>query len=111
MRNPGGATIAQMMARTGWQAHTVRGAISGMVRKRLGYEVVTDKGADGQRVYLAMATDRDRHPAGATTAARGQEATAANAEELTPVSATGPSSPESHAGGASPLMRYRQTAK
>ena len=51
MRHPGGATIAQMMARSGWQAHTVRGAISGMVRKRLGYEVVTEKGADGQRAY------------------------------------------------------------
>ena len=51
MRHPGGATIAQMMAGTGWQAHTVRGAISGMVKKRLGYEVVTEKGADGLRVY------------------------------------------------------------
>ncbi|MBP9217725.1 MAG: DUF3489 domain-containing protein [Sterolibacterium sp.] len=51
MRHPGGATIAQMMVSTGWQAHTVRGAISGMVRKRLGYEVVTEKGADGQRTY------------------------------------------------------------
>jgi hypothetical protein len=51
MRNPGGATIAQMMAGTGWQAHTVRGAISGMIRKRLGYEVITEKGADGQRAY------------------------------------------------------------
>ncbi|MBP6036826.1 MAG: DUF3489 domain-containing protein [Azonexus sp.] len=51
MRHPGGATIAQMMASTGWQAHTVRGAISGMVRKRLGYEVVTEKGADGERAY------------------------------------------------------------
>lgn len=51
MRHPGGATIAQMMAGTGWQAHTVRGAISGMVRKRLGYEVVTEKRADGQRAY------------------------------------------------------------
>lgn len=51
MRHTGGATIAQMMAGTGWQAHTVRGAISGMVRKRLGYEVVTEKGADGQRAY------------------------------------------------------------
>ena len=51
MRNPGGATIAQMMAGTGWQAHIVRGSISGMVRKRLGYEVVTEKGADGQRAY------------------------------------------------------------
>lgn len=51
MRHPGGATIAQMMAGTGWQAHTVRGAVSGMVRKRLGYEVVTKKSADGQRAY------------------------------------------------------------
>ena len=51
MRHPGGATIAQMMASSGWQAHTVRGAISGMVRKRLGYTVVTEKGADGQRAY------------------------------------------------------------
>lgn len=51
MRHPGGATIAQMMAGTGWQAHTVRGAISGMVRKRLGYEVVSEKAADGQRTY------------------------------------------------------------
>jgi hypothetical protein len=51
MRHPDGATIAQMMAGTGWQAHTVRGAISGMVRKHLGYEVVTEKGTDGQRAY------------------------------------------------------------
>lgn len=51
MRHPSGATIAQMMASTGWQAHTVRGAISGMVRKRLGYEVVTEKNAAGQRAY------------------------------------------------------------
>ena len=51
MRHPGGATIAKMMASSGWQAHTVRGAISGMVRRRLGYTVVTEKGADGQRAY------------------------------------------------------------
>ena len=51
MRHPGGATIAQMMAGTGWQAHTVRGAISGMVRKRLGYQIVSKKGLDGQRAY------------------------------------------------------------
>ncbi len=51
LRHPGGATLAQMMAGTGWQAHTVRGAISGMIRKRLGYEVITEKEADGQRVY------------------------------------------------------------
>jgi hypothetical protein len=47
------ATIAQMMAGNGWQAHTVRGAISGMVRKRLGYVVVTEKGADGRAYRIA----------------------------------------------------------
>lgn len=51
MKRPGGATIAQMMAGTGWQAHTVRGVISGMVRKRLGYQVVSEKGPDWQWAY------------------------------------------------------------
>ena len=51
MCHPGGATIDQMMNSTGWQAHSVRGAISGMIRKRLGYEVVSEKAADGQRAY------------------------------------------------------------
>jgi len=51
MRQPCGATVAKMMADTGWQAHTVRGAISGMVKKRLGYEIIAEKGADGQRAY------------------------------------------------------------
>jgi hypothetical protein len=51
MRQPCGATIAQIMAGTGWQAHTVRGAISGMVKKRLGYAVISEKGAGGQRAY------------------------------------------------------------
>ena len=60
MRHPGGATIAQMMASSGWQAHTVRGAISGMVRKRLGYEVVTEKGADGQRAYRLCGAPHNR---------------------------------------------------
>ncbi|MFM9917552.1 MAG: DUF3489 domain-containing protein, partial [Rhizobacter sp.] len=31
-----GATLEQMMSLTGWQAHTVRGTISGVLRKRLG---------------------------------------------------------------------------
>jgi hypothetical protein len=48
---PGGATVNQIMADTQWQAHTVRGAISGMVRKKLGYNVVSERGADGDRLY------------------------------------------------------------
>jgi hypothetical protein len=51
LRQPGGATVNQIMAATQWQAHTVRGAISGIVRKKLGYNVVSEKGADGDRLY------------------------------------------------------------
>jgi hypothetical protein len=54
MRNPGGATIVQMMAGTGWQAHTVRGAISGMVRKRLGLNVTLVRNDSGEPVYRVI---------------------------------------------------------
>lgn len=47
-----GDTINQMMSLTGWQAHTVRGTISGVLRKRLGLNVSCDPGtAAGGRVY------------------------------------------------------------
>jgi len=51
LRQPGGATVNQIMATTQWQAHTVRGAISGMIKKKLGYNVVSEKRADGDRLY------------------------------------------------------------
>lgn len=54
MRHPSGATIAQMMADTGWQAHSVRGAISGMLRKRLGLNVVLERNDSGERVYRVV---------------------------------------------------------
>lgn len=54
MRQPGGASIAQMMASTGWQAHTVCGAISGMLRKKLGLNVVLTHNDSGERVYRVL---------------------------------------------------------
>jgi len=54
MRHPGGSTIAQMMAGTGWQAHSVRGAISGMIRKRLGLNVTLVRNDSGERVYRVI---------------------------------------------------------
>jgi hypothetical protein len=52
LRSPTGATIEQMTGATGWQAHTVRGAISGVLRKRLGLNVVcTPDPSGGARIY------------------------------------------------------------
>ena len=48
---PAGATIAAMMAATNWQAHSVRGAMAGALRKR--GLVVTSAKSDGVRTYHA----------------------------------------------------------
>lgn len=48
--SPAGATIAAMMAATGWQQHSVRGFLAGVVRKRLKLILSSDK-VDGARVY------------------------------------------------------------
>jgi hypothetical protein len=51
LRRPDGATIADMTDATGWQAHSVRGALSGVIGKKLGLKVVSEKEADRGRVY------------------------------------------------------------
>ena len=51
-----GATLEQMMKLTGWQAHTVRGAISGVLRKRLGLNVVCDAADSEVRRYRIVAS-------------------------------------------------------
>jgi hypothetical protein len=51
LRRPQGATNLQLMLVTGWQPHSVRGAISGLLRKRLGLSVVLTRNAAGERVY------------------------------------------------------------
>jgi hypothetical protein len=46
-----GATIDEVVAATGWQPHTVRGAIAGALRKRLGITLVSEKVEGRGRVY------------------------------------------------------------
>lgn len=51
LRRPEGATIAQVVKATGWQPHTVRGAMAGALKKRLGLAITSEKPEDGERVY------------------------------------------------------------
>jgi hypothetical protein len=50
LRAPTGATIAGMMKATGWQKHSVRGFLAGVVRKRLKLKL-TSQNVDGNRIY------------------------------------------------------------
>jgi Protein of unknown function (DUF3489) len=49
-----GATIAAMIEATGWQPHSVRGFLAGVVRKRLKLQLASTK-VDGTRVYRIIA--------------------------------------------------------
>ena len=61
LRSPTGATIAAMMQATGWQQHSVRGFLAGVVRKRLKLKL-TSKKVDGARVYqIAGGADAKAH--------------------------------------------------
>lgn len=51
LRRPHGASIAEMMKATGWQAHSVRGVISGTIKKKLGLTVTSEKAESGERHY------------------------------------------------------------
>ena len=51
LRTPAGVTIAEIMVATGWKSHTVRGAMSGALKKKLGLEVTSEKIEDRGRVY------------------------------------------------------------
>jgi Protein of unknown function (DUF3489) len=55
MHRPQGATIDEIATATGWQNHSVRGAISGALKKRLGLKIASGKEKRG-RVYRIAAT-------------------------------------------------------
>ena len=55
---PGGATVAEIMAATGWLAHTVRGAMAGSLKKKLGMQINSAKEEGRGRVYRSQLATR-----------------------------------------------------
>ena len=55
LKRPEGATIAQIMEATQWQAHTVRGTFAGAFKKKLGLVITSSKAADAERIYKISA--------------------------------------------------------
>jgi Protein of unknown function (DUF3489) len=51
LKRPEGATIEEIVAKLKWQAHTVRGAFAGALKKRLGLKVESEKVEERGRVY------------------------------------------------------------
>lgn len=56
LRSPEGTTIVAMMKATGWQQHSVRGFLAGVVRKKLNLNLNSKK-IDGSRVYSIKGGD------------------------------------------------------
>ena len=54
LRRKGGAALADLMAASGWQAHSVRGFLSGTVKKRMGLTVGSKRDGAGERRYAIV---------------------------------------------------------
>jgi hypothetical protein len=51
LRRPNGVTIEQISKSLAWQAHSVRGAMSGALKKKQGLTITNEKTDDGRRLY------------------------------------------------------------
>jgi Protein of unknown function (DUF3489) len=51
IQRDGGATAAELQQATGWQSHSVRGFLSGVVGKKMGLNLASARREDGERVY------------------------------------------------------------
>jgi len=47
LRRPGGASVPELRNATGWQPHSVRGFLSGIIGKKMGLSVTSRKGDEG----------------------------------------------------------------
>ena len=51
LRRPAGASLPELRKATGWQPHSVRGFLSGAVKKKMGLHIDSVARDDGERVY------------------------------------------------------------
>ncbi len=55
LKRTDGASINELRLALGWQDHSIRGAISGAIKKKLGFAVISEKTAERGRVYRIVA--------------------------------------------------------
>lgn len=57
MRRPKGATLVEIVEATGWQQHTIRGAMAGALKRKLGLTITSEKDDSRGRVYRISPTE------------------------------------------------------
>jgi Protein of unknown function (DUF3489) len=55
LRRKQGASLGEMQLASGWQSHSVRGYLSGTVKKRMGLKLSSTRPKDGERRYAIAA--------------------------------------------------------
>ena len=55
LKRPEGASMKELLKATSWQAHSVRGFLSGAIRKKMGLTVTSAKAEDGESTYSVKA--------------------------------------------------------